>query len=839
MRNKVRKSLAFLLALALVVSVMSGLGLSVSADEGETPVPVAEEQEQPQEDKQETPAEEPAEEEEPAGEGSGEATVASLYDRLLACTTVEAVDAILDNLTEEEQAEMDAFTEEQNTALETYLDGLGYYATDATPGPGGPGGGGGGPGGESQANECDQSYYQSTAEVYWDTMTYNRTTKKGTSYADGRTKVGKVQLTSTNVQQADATSPTKASGGTQMGQYFYGATIKKEVSSTLTITPTAGYYITDVVIACTGGSSNESAFQCNTWSEGNAFTTGFNVGTSGSVSIQVSSKDFSHRSQAKKVFILIAVAPIPTPLYVEYWAGEITNESDDTIFSNSDQWTSQDDKNELGTGSVQTNYTQYQYAYDNGNSSDAAGWKHYANSITDDAKTAAAEAGYYFTGWKVEYYTECSATSEKNSDRTYTYTFSNAYGTATSDIQPGENVSLTTNCKLTAQWEPIQMKVTKVVKGLPDNYSIQNTYTLQVKKVTDNGDSNYSDEITLNVTGNGNAGQTLSTVPAGTYKVEETVGNSDITVGTDTYICSTACSENVTIDKDTGNTVKELTVTNTYTKQENGNLTIKKAINVDGDEYAGSDFDNTNFTFTVSKMNDDGQTDTSLSGKYSAGDNKSVSFNDGSATVTVTGASSVTIEDLPAGSYIVTETTPSDMDKYNFDSDGSATTTTAMVSSGNTTTAEITNKYTTKTFKVTVEKVVTGNMSQTSDEFAFTVANESVKDDDKTFNLTGNTANGANQEEFTVKYGESFTVTETDTNGYTLDKIEVGGEEVTFDNNGYTINNVTADTTITFTNNKTINPPSGVTRTIAPFVIMAVLAAGAGVYFVYSRRQRD
>lgn len=38
MRNKVRKSLAFLLALALVVSVMSGLGLSVSAEqESNTP----------------------------------------------------------------------------------------------------------------------------------------------------------------------------------------------------------------------------------------------------------------------------------------------------------------------------------------------------------------------------------------------------------------------------------------------------------------------------------------------------------------------------------------------------------------------------------------------------------------------------------------------------------------------------------------------------------------------------------------------------------------------------------------------------------------------------------
>ena len=47
MRKKVRKSLAFLLALALVVSVMSGLGLSVSADEAQNePVAAAAEGEQ-------------------------------------------------------------------------------------------------------------------------------------------------------------------------------------------------------------------------------------------------------------------------------------------------------------------------------------------------------------------------------------------------------------------------------------------------------------------------------------------------------------------------------------------------------------------------------------------------------------------------------------------------------------------------------------------------------------------------------------------------------------------------------------------------------------------------
>ena len=90
MRKKVRKSLAFLLALALVVSVMSGLGLSVSADdaqnesvvtetEGEPAEekPKAEESTSEKEEKDAEPAAEPVQEgkkdeEKAAGEGSGE-----------------------------------------------------------------------------------------------------------------------------------------------------------------------------------------------------------------------------------------------------------------------------------------------------------------------------------------------------------------------------------------------------------------------------------------------------------------------------------------------------------------------------------------------------------------------------------------------------------------------------------------------------------------------------------------------------------------------------------------------------------------------------------------------
>lgn len=90
-----------------------------------------------------------------------------------------------------------------------------------------------------------------------------------------------------------------------------------------------------------------------------------------------------------------------------------------------------------------------------------------------------------------------------------------------------------------------------------------------------------------------------------------------------------------------------------------------------------------------------------------------------------------------------------------------------------------------------------------------------------------------------VPYGSSFTVTESDKGGYTLDKIEATSSAGTKSDDTYTIEKVTEDTTITFTNTKTIQPPNGIITTIAPYAIMVVLAAGAGVYFVYSRRRRN
>lgn len=88
-----------------------------------------------QESDQELPAADPqkeaAEQENVQQEPVEVAPAVSLYDRLMACTTVEEVNAILDCLTPEEEAELDAFTAEQQNALTEKIASLGAYG--ATP----------------------------------------------------------------------------------------------------------------------------------------------------------------------------------------------------------------------------------------------------------------------------------------------------------------------------------------------------------------------------------------------------------------------------------------------------------------------------------------------------------------------------------------------------------------------------------------------------------------------------------------------------------------------------------------------------------------------------------
>ena len=278
-----------------------------------------------------------------------------------------------------------------------------------------------------------------------------------------------------------------------------------------------------------------------------------------------------------------------------------------------------------------------------------------------------------------------------------------------------------------------------------------------------------------------------------------------------------------TPDKATGSIPKYSTATasftNTYTKATQ-DLTITKEIWVDGNKYEGTEFNDAEYTFTVSsdKLGEE-------------------------QTVTVKGAGSATIKGLPVGSYTIAETNhTNEPAKYEFkETDRPQEITLSKENHAVT----ITNKYETKKYKVYVRKELDGNMYNSSDKFDFNVTGKT-----ETLQLGKDETSSA----YEVTYGDSFTVKETNDKGYTSTTAKAykatvsngtvsAGTEVngTYkdDDKSYTLSNITEDIIIVYTNTKTINPPSGITTTIAPYAIMVVLAAGAGVYFVYSRRRRN
>ena len=184
----------------------------------------------------------------------------------------------------------------------------------------------------------------------------------------------------------------------------------------------------------------------------------------------------------------------------------------------------------------------------------------------------------------------------------------------------------------------------------------------------------------------------------------------------------------------------------------------------------------------------------------------------------------------PNTTYTVTE---SGAEVENYDVDTKTENVTGTVNKGATAVASFTNTYTPSNRTITLKKVVTGNMGDKDRSFTFsatkaTLGKTSLKDSETTT--------------ITAKVGENVTITETDPGSYTVSAAGVEDGEFNEKENSYTFTvtkDMNTNTVITFTNTKTIQPPNGITTTIAPYAIMVVLAAGAGVYFVYSRRRRN
>ena len=378
-------------------------------------------------------------------------------------------------------------------------------------------------------------------------------------------------------------------------------------TATLTITPATGYYVTSVTIVCSAyvgeGSGDPqsdsftvtykriSPYSCATYSNDQAYESAFTLsnasGSALTLSVDISSLYFSHDGYTLTTyatndsgetlyyqlnsdgtvnydgttttendypvykddgvqavyFILIEVAEIPTPAYVEYDFGEIVNyiqtevgtdSSNYSAFSTASGWTatatttttSEDgttttvDKNTYNdtystTGGVLTDDTQYRYAYDKTNNTTGYNsWVHYTNSITEAAIAQAAAAGYVFAGWAVTYYSTAKATATSNSYNNYSISFSDASTNYTTLVLEDTSLTIIGNVRLVAQWVKADDISQVIDYGLPVSTDvleeIEDDITLQAltsavtsrSSVTQDlyGSYTSSDYVTLNTT---------------------------------------------------------------------------------------------------------------------------------------------------------------------------------------------------------------------------------------------------------------------------------------------------------------------------------------------------
>lgn len=610
-----RRVLALLVAISMVLCLCGGNLLAVRAnatDSAEQGEPVSTEEASGEE----VPGD-ASETDETAGETLSDAD--RLYQELMSCETYDTLSERMDALTEEERALMEEFSAEQTEALNARVAELSGYETDvlARPGGGGtpPGGDSGNqPGrpGENEGGEggggnteLDESKYDPTTPVYWDTMQMNYNSEGVAEYsAYGSTQDARIEYVrlippgtaeedESNYNVAWDTSTGTGSATTNenyyVGHYYPGAAANSMTTADLVIKPKTGYYVTKVVIACTSGPGEDNPYECNTWNEGNAYEADFDIQTGTFRVTDLSSLNFSHYSTGYEYFILIMLANIPSPLYVEYDYGEIVNyigTGDASSFETATGWTDYNGKNYYGDPELEcgmdTDATQFRYAYDT--SMDEAGiaaavgeWKHYTNTISQEAHAQAATAGYYFTGWEAEYYQACESTeNEAGAYNNYTYEMASEYGTGS--YGEGEELSLSTHVRLIAQWAPMELTVTKTVAGLTGDHIEEHTYTLAVQQLQTDGSWAEYQTFTVTVDGNGTVSETVSPVPAGTYRVVETEGRDDLTDSAgnvELYITVTEGGQ-ITINAD--NPEDALEVVNEYDETETYSATVEKTV---------------------------------------------------------------------------------------------------------------------------------------------------------------------------------------------------------------------------------------------------------------------
>lgn len=363
---------------------------------------------------------------------------------------------------------------------------------DGGHGGGGWGPGGGNPGGQ-QGSYLNQENWDGSIKVVYDTFEVSN----GRNVSNNGTGVTAVTLNGTAVTQQDSNT-TGAANGTALSSYYTSADNRNEQSVELAITAEKGYYVSRIVVACIDP-HGQSPYSCQTWSAGNAYDVNFSLARSVKqdngafkLSTQLNSKNFCHSSNSNGnhgYYILIQVAPIPKPVYVEYDYGNVLTLCEDNnklaqALNDSTWWTTVGSGNVYGTGAGNfVPNTKFEYNYSE--ISDIQNWKHTTNSVTTEVKAAVANWKVEFLGWEVTYYAKCTRNGNE-------LNFSEQVGTS-STVGEGQNLNVYTHAKLVAQWEidttptptPGQGKATLVIKkeisGLEDGVTVPADYSIKVE----------------------------------------------------------------------------------------------------------------------------------------------------------------------------------------------------------------------------------------------------------------------------------------------------------------------------------------------------------------------
>ena len=698
------------------------------------------------------------------------------------------------------------------------------------------------------SNELAVGYYNGDCDVFWDTM--EKSGSEYTSASNGTKPDMTVTLNSKAVDYANSKGTWETSAY-QLKKYYPNATKTQTQTVTLSITPPTGYYVSKVVIGCTS-KGNESPYNCKTWGEGNAYDEDFSFSGTSAFTVDISSLEFSHKSSSQgtnEYFILIELAPIPTPLYVEYSYGNIAEFMDETeiagsVFADPSAWTDNYSGNVYGEGAEQTANTQFKYAYTVGKPEEAALWTHKANTVTTSAKQRAAEAGYYFAGWDAVYYKECTESNVKDSvGNDHTYSFKDKFTTAS--YSEGDDVRLTVHVKLTAVWKPVKLNVTKTVIGLAGTVfaSNENTYTIRVEKLTDRTNDTWTQqgaELTFKLTGDGTSEvQNFSPVTPGIYRVVETDNGGDLkdtSTGTIMYL-SVSDDGEVTVDADhiaDGTKEYSLNVTNSYSESIPGLKLVKKWKNAEGVEIPANTSGLPTVTFTVMNGNSSIGTYQLSSDNYIENENawvKYVKLDSQYAGVELT-----VTESLSDNSYEIVGGVVKGESTVEYEINGTNCVCTVYTA---------TNKR--ATTDVTISKEINGNMGDLNKTFKFTATLKDESGSEVSFPAS-------TENKYTVD-GNIATFWLSDGGSVTLEDLPIGYNLTVMEENGfYTVsvtqgkydkdNGITIAVTeglkIDFTNTYNITIDTGILLDSLPYVlILVIVIAGVVVMFIRKRRSYD